>query len=88
MTKEPHSEGLERLIDANLNRIKEGIRVIEDISRYIHDDSTLTPQLKTLRHQLQQAYQRERLVHRDIEHDIQKKPSQVNLTAVHSTISS
>lgn len=73
MTKQESSAGLERLIDANLNRLKEGIRVIEDINRYVHDDAILTPRLKTLRHQLQQAYNPKRLTYRDIENDIQKK---------------
>ncbi|MBD3793803.1 MAG: thiamine-phosphate pyrophosphorylase [Epsilonproteobacteria bacterium] len=65
-----------RLIDANLNRLKEGIRVIEDICRYIHDDSDLTATLKTLRHQLQHAYDINRLNHRDIESDVQKQSIQ------------
>ncbi|MFY9142702.1 thiamine-phosphate pyrophosphorylase [Sulfuricurvum sp.] len=40
-----------RVIDANLNRLKEGIRVIEDIARYVHDDKELATKLKSLRHQ-------------------------------------
>ena len=39
------------MIDANLNRLKEGIRVIEDIARYLQNDKTLASRLKTLRHQ-------------------------------------
>jgi thiamine-phosphate pyrophosphorylase len=64
---------LERLIDANLNRLKEGIRVIEEIARFIFDDTTLTPRLKLLRHQLQKAYNSDRISHRDIENDIQRE---------------
>ena len=80
MTKKESSVGLERLIDANLNRLKEGIRVIEDIARYVYDDAGLTPRLKTLRHQLQKAYNPDRLIYRDIENDIQKEtiPSELN----------
>ena len=70
---DPHNPKLERLIDANLNRLKEGIRVIEDICRYVHDNFQLTSALKTLRHQLQQDYTIQRLCYRDIESDIQKK---------------
>jgi len=73
MTREKDSVKLERLIDANLNRLKEGIRVIEDINRYIYDDSVLTSTLKELRHKLQPAYDQKRLRYRDIENDIQKK---------------
>ena len=64
---------IERLIDANLNRLKEGIRVIEDINRYIKDDATLAYQLKQLRHKLQKAYNKERLTYRDIEGDLLKE---------------
>ncbi len=71
MTKEETSK-IERLIDANLNRLKEGIRVVEDINRYIYDDSALTASLKTLRHMLQTLYSQERLTHRDIQNDVQK----------------
>lgn len=42
---------LYRVVDANLNRLKEGIRVIEDCARYIHNDKILSSRLKTLRHQ-------------------------------------
>jgi hypothetical protein len=41
-----------RLIDANINRSKEGLRVCEDIERFIFDDKILTRCLKRLRHQL------------------------------------
>ena len=73
MTRKETSEKIERLIDANLNRLKEGIRVIEDINRYIYDDKTLTSTLKQLRHTLQPAYDLNRLRYRDIENDVQKK---------------
>lgn len=39
-----------RVIDANLNRLKEGIRVIEDVARYIHNNKELASDLKNLRH--------------------------------------
>jgi len=64
---------VERLIDANLNRLKEGIRVIEDINRYIYNNKTLTPQLKSIRHAVAKGYDTQRLQHRDILGDIQKK---------------
>ncbi len=38
-----------RTIDANINRYKEGIRVVEDILRY-EFDSSLAKELKKLRH--------------------------------------
>lgn len=39
-----------RVVDANLNRLKEGIRVIEDIARYVHNDKERSTSLKNLRH--------------------------------------
>jgi thiamine-phosphate pyrophosphorylase len=41
-----------RIVDANLNRIGEGLRVLEDIARFFLNDSGLTRQLKTIRHNL------------------------------------
>ncbi|MDY0402885.1 thiamine-phosphate pyrophosphorylase [Sulfurovum sp.] len=73
MTNSESPEKVARLIDANLNRLKEGIRVIEDINRYLYDDASLTSQLKSLRHRLQTLYSQERLYFRDIENDVQKK---------------
>jgi len=77
---ENYSPKIERMIDANLNRLKEGLRVLEDICRYIHDDRTLTPQIKALRHKLQIAYSKERLIHRDIEGDTQKSSTKSERT--------
>jgi hypothetical protein len=39
-----------RIIDANLNRLREGIRVVEDICRYTFNSQELSSQLKNLRH--------------------------------------
>ena len=41
-----------RIIDANCNRIGEGLRFLEDIARFLINDATLTQQLKTMRHNL------------------------------------
>ncbi|MBM2824832.1 MAG: Thiamine-phosphate synthase [Dehalococcoidales bacterium] len=41
-----------RIIDANLDRTAEGLRLIEDIARFVLNDAVLTQQLKTMRHQL------------------------------------
>ncbi|MDQ1326058.1 MAG: hypothetical protein QG564_1183 [Campylobacterota bacterium] len=79
-TKEEYADKLERLIDANLNRLKEGIRVIEDINRYIYDNAALASTFKTLRHKLQAAYDQNRLRHRDIENDVQKESISSELT--------
>ncbi len=39
-----------RLLDANLNRLKEGVRVVEDMMRYLCDHQDLATRLKTIRH--------------------------------------
>ena len=41
-----------RIIDANLNRAREGIRVVEEVARLYFDDAKLSSQLKILRHDL------------------------------------
>jgi len=41
-----------RIIDANLNRATEGIRVAEDIVRFVLDNDKLTRRLKDIRHEI------------------------------------
>ncbi len=41
-----------RIIDANLDRTGEGLRLLEDIARFQLDDAALTRQLKNIRHEL------------------------------------
>ena len=41
-----------RIIDANYNRISEGLRLLEEIARMLLDDAGLTQQLKSLRHDI------------------------------------
>ena len=45
-----------RLVDANLNRAIEGIRVLEESARMIFDDAVLTHELKSLRHSLLEIF--------------------------------
>ncbi len=44
---------VDRIIDANLNRLKEGLRVIEEIARFILEKSALNTELKSLRHKVE-----------------------------------
>lgn len=39
-----------RAIDANVNRVSEGLRVVEEVVRFILDDTDLTQKLKGMRH--------------------------------------
>ncbi len=41
-----------RIIDASLNRVGEGLRLLEDMARLLLNDTGLTQQLKTMRHGL------------------------------------
>jgi thiamine-phosphate pyrophosphorylase len=41
-----------RIIDANLNRAREGVRVVEEVARFYFDDARLSSQFKALRHDL------------------------------------
>jgi len=62
-----------RVIDANLNRIGEGLRLLENLARLLLNDAVLTQQLKTMRHELvtsdRSSYQ-QLLQARDAEGDV------------------
>ena len=59
-----------RLIDANLNRLKEGIRVVEDIFRYNYDNKEIALKLKSLRHLCRVDNYIEILSTRDVNNDV------------------
>ena len=61
-----------RVMDANLNRLREGIRVVEDILRYKENNKLLASRLKKLRHMAQTADTKELLAHRDSINDVLK----------------
>lgn len=75
-------KGVYRIIDANLNRVMEGIRVSEDIVRFSSDNETLTEKLKGLRHDVFTAIKDLRNEHldelvssRDV-HDVGRKSNE------------
>ena len=59
-----------RLIDANLNRLREGIRVVEDIFRYIYNNKEISTKKKSLRHIARTKNYYELLETRDVENDV------------------
>jgi len=61
-----------RLLDANLNRLREGIRVVEDIYRYIFNDKQTALKLKILRHNSRIDIYTDLLDSRDIKNDVLK----------------
>jgi len=71
--------GLLRVLDAGLNRAREGLRVLEDYGRFVCDDGAVATGLKQLRHELCEAEGRvaglrpgsaERLLSRDTAGDV------------------
>ena len=79
MTKSELSPELFRVIDANLNRLKEGIRVIEDIMRYRDNNKTLSSKLKSLRHKARVNETLELLKYRDSINDVLRASTQSEL---------
>ena len=61
-----------RILDANLNRLREGIRVIEDILRYGFNHKDFALQLKNLRHRCKINNFESFLHSRDSQNDVLK----------------
>lgn len=62
-----------RLLDANLNRAREALRVVEDYARFILNDDDLSAALKQVRHDLAgatAAFGAEAILHRDTSGDV------------------
>jgi len=64
-----------RILDANLNRAREGIRVTEEVARLYFDDAKLSSKFKRLRHDLTRVAKRsfdekKLLTFRDSEKDV------------------
>ncbi len=47
-----------RIIDANLNRASEGLRVIEEINRFVYEDAQAAKNIKEIRHKIRDASKR------------------------------
>lgn len=62
-----------RILDANANRAREALRVVEDYARFVLDDGQLSAKLKQLRHDLATAtagFVAEAILHRDTPGDV------------------
>jgi thiamine-phosphate pyrophosphorylase len=53
-----NTKNVYRILDANLNRAREGVRVVEEVARLYFDDAALSSKLKRLRHEITRAAQR------------------------------
>ena len=51
----PVNPAVLRILDANANRAREALRVVEDYARFVLDDAALSGELKQLRHDLATA---------------------------------
>ena len=72
-----------RILDANLNRSREGLRVCEEVVRFVLQDKALTARLKKLRHAVSHGIQKlpasyqEIVAARDVRRDVGKKSSRL-----------
>lgn len=77
---ETNPQSVWRILDANLNRAREGLRVLEDFARFLTDDHDVSLSLKSMRHNLVAAEKQlfadagigmvDRLQFRDTEGDV------------------
>jgi len=88
MTKNNLPPELYRVVDANLNRLKEGIRVVEDIMRYRDNNKELSSKLKKLRHLAKINDTTKLLINRDSINDVLRPTidSELNRSDVNSII--
>ena len=82
------SPDLYRVVDANLNRLKEGIRVVEDIVRYRDNNKELSHKLKELRHKAKIKETLDLLKERDSVNDVLRTTikSELNRTDISAII--
>lgn len=52
MPRHSNIRAINRIIDANINRAKEGLRVCEEITRFILNSRSLTTHFKRIRHKI------------------------------------
>ena len=57
-----NSIAVKRILDVNINRAREGLRVLEDYARFALSDRSLTGKIKTVRHLISKAIDRFEIV--------------------------
>jgi thiamine-phosphate pyrophosphorylase len=70
-----------RIIDANINRVAEGLRVLEDLARFYYEEPQLTEEIKKIRHRVRKSannFYSDFLDHRDSINDLGLEISQKN----------
>lgn len=84
MSEISRNNNIHRIIDANLNRVKEGFRVCEEITRFILDDHKFTALFKLYRHEVDAIAKniysaRKLLKERESDRDVGRKNSSSEL---------
>lgn len=68
---------VERMLDANFNRVSEGLRVIEDCLRFVYEEKTLQDRVRILKHKIRKTIETEIYIcYRNSEEDIGLHSSQ------------
>ncbi len=69
---EHSNKKIKRLLDANFNRAREGLRVIEDIARFVLDDKEIACEIKQIRSDISmlQESMEDAILNRDTANDI------------------
>ncbi len=78
-----------RLLDANINRSAEGLRVLEDIARFRLNNQKISSDIRELRHQVRDLFkgrEKKLLASRDSSNDVGVKTSSLGKTDVRSDI--
>jgi thiamine-phosphate pyrophosphorylase len=74
-------KGVMRIIDANLNRACEGLRVLEDIVRFTYNNKKLTLRIKKERHELRKLFSKKiidaTIIERDAKGDVGRAASKL-----------
>jgi len=71
-----------RIIDANFNRLREGLRVCEEVVRFFMEEEDLTPEFKKARHLADRILRNstidltEVVMHRDSDEDVGRESSE------------
>ena len=79
-----------RILDANFNRSREGLRVCEEITRFVMEDDVLTKEFKKIRHAVTDTLKKfsvstfELVAARNIRRDVGKRPSRLEKPRVNT----
>jgi len=82
--------GVLRLLDANLNRAREGLRVVEDTARFVWNDEAMYRRVRALRHKLHDltaASYKKLVASRDSDADAGRKMKEASRSSLAAVVS-